>query len=68
VGIDNVTIGTYGLGKLAPTAVPGLTSNKFEECSILPEPFLLAAQDAQLARNIESIDNCKRVSTSFVVQ
>jgi hypothetical protein len=25
VGIDVVTIGTYGLGTLAPTAVPGLT-------------------------------------------
>jgi hypothetical protein len=26
VGIDEATIGTYGLDKLAPTAVPGLTS------------------------------------------
>jgi hypothetical protein len=27
VGIDIVTIGTYGLGTLAPTAVPGLTGS-----------------------------------------
>ena len=26
MGIDVVTIGTYGLGTLAPTAVPGLTN------------------------------------------